>query len=76
MDDDEDDAFIVRSTIDLGRNLGLNVVAEGVETEAVWEELGELGCDYAQGWFLGRPMPAAELAEWLFIYGARAQEAS
>jgi len=76
MDDDEDDAFIVRSTIDLGRNLGLNVVAEGVETEAVWEELGELGCDYAQGWFLGRPMPAADLAEWLFTYGARAQEAS
>ena len=65
MDADEDDAFIVRSTIDLGRNLGLNVVAEGVETEAVWDELGELGCDYAQGWFLGRPMPAAELAEWL-----------
>jgi len=76
MDDDEDDAFIVRSTIDLGRNLGLNVVAEGVETEAVWEELSELGCDYAQGWFLGRPMPAADLAEWLFTYGARAREAS
>ncbi len=65
MDSDEDDAFIVRSTIDLGRNLGLNVVAEGVETETVWDELAELGCDYAQGWFLGRPMPAAELAEWL-----------
>ncbi|HKN94939.1 MAG TPA: EAL domain-containing protein [Thermoleophilaceae bacterium] len=72
MDDDEDDAFIVRSTIDLGRNLGLNVVAEGVETEAVWDELAELGCDYAQGWFLGRPMPAAELAEWLRAH--RAQE--
>ena len=68
MDADEDDAFIVRSTIDLGRNLGLNVVAEGVETEEVWDELGELGCDYAQGWFLGRPMPAAELAEWLLSH--------
>jgi len=65
MADDEDDAFIVRSTIDLGRNLGLSVVAEGVETEAVWNELSELGCDYAQGWFLGRPMPAADLGDWL-----------
>jgi diguanylate cyclase (GGDEF)-like protein len=75
MDDDEDDAFIVRSTIDLGRNLGLNVVAEGVETEAVWDELGELGCDYAQGWFLGRPMPAAELASWLSAQAAKASDA-
>jgi len=75
MDDDEDDAFIVRSTIDLARNLGLNVVAEGVETEAVWDELGELGCDYAQGWFLGRPMPAAELAEWMRSHGAQASDA-
>ena len=75
MDDDEDDAFIVRSTIDLGRNLGLNVVAEGVETEAVWDELGELGCDYAQGWFLGRPMPAAELADWMRSHAAQAPDA-
>ncbi len=34
---------------------GLSVVAEGVETEAVWDELGALGCDYAQGWYLGAP---------------------
>jgi diguanylate cyclase (GGDEF)-like protein len=74
MDSDEDDAFIVRSTIDLGRNLGLSVVAEGVETQAVWEELAELGCDYAQGWFLGRPMPAAELAGWLHSHAAQLAE--
>jgi diguanylate cyclase (GGDEF)-like protein len=74
MDDDEDDAFIVRSTIDLGRNLGLSVVAEGVETEAVWDELTELGCDYAQGWYLGRPMPAAELAAWLRANAAQATD--
>jgi diguanylate cyclase (GGDEF)-like protein len=74
MDNDEDDAFIVRSTIDLGRNLGLNVVAEGVETEAVWDELGALGCDYAQGWFLGRPMPAGELAGWLSSYAAKVEQ--
>ena len=71
MDADDDDAFIVRSTIDLGRNLGLNVVAEGVETEAVWDELNELGCHYAQGWFLGRPMPANELAAWLGEHAAQ-----
>jgi EAL domain-containing protein (putative c-di-GMP-specific phosphodiesterase class I) len=52
------DAVIVRSTIDLGHNLGLHVVAEGVENLATWEELAALGCDTAQGYHLGRPMPA------------------
>jgi EAL domain-containing protein (putative c-di-GMP-specific phosphodiesterase class I) len=43
-----------------------------VETEALWHELGELGCDYAQGWYLGRPMPAAELQAWMSEHsGAR-----
>ena len=65
MDSQDEDAFIVRSTIDLARNLGLHVVAEGVETREVWDELGELGCDYAQGWYLGRPMPASDLRDWL-----------
>jgi EAL domain-containing protein (putative c-di-GMP-specific phosphodiesterase class I) len=59
------DAFIVRSTIDLGRNLGLRVVAEGVETESVWNQLGELGCDIGQGYYLSRPVPATELTRWL-----------
>jgi diguanylate cyclase len=59
------DAVIVRSTIDLGHNLGLHVVAEGVENQATWEELAALGCDTAQGYHLGRPMPAAELERWL-----------
>jgi diguanylate cyclase (GGDEF)-like protein len=65
MTEDGDDAFIVRSTIDLGRNLGLQVVAEGVETEAVWDQLAQLGCDVAQGYYLSRPLPAATLTEWL-----------
>jgi EAL domain-containing protein (putative c-di-GMP-specific phosphodiesterase class I) len=56
---------IVRSTIDLGRNLGLQVVAEGVETERDWEELNQLGCTLAQGYYLSRPVPAAELTDWL-----------
>jgi diguanylate cyclase (GGDEF)-like protein len=65
MTEDGDDAFIVRSTIDLGRNLGLQVVAEGVETEAVWDQLAALGCDLAQGYYLTRPLPADELTAWL-----------
>jgi diguanylate cyclase (GGDEF)-like protein len=62
---DENDAAIVRSTIDLARNLGLGIVAEGVETEAIWQTLAELGCDVAQGHYLSHPLPAAELAAWL-----------
>ena len=65
MDEDEDDATIVRSTIDLGRNLGLDVVAEGVETEQVWNRLKALGCTAAQGYYLSRPIPAPELGAWL-----------
>jgi diguanylate cyclase (GGDEF)-like protein/PAS domain S-box-containing protein len=65
MDEDEDDATIVRSTIDLGRNLGLDVVAEGVENEQVWDRLRALGCTAAQGYYLSRPVPPAELEAWL-----------
>jgi diguanylate cyclase (GGDEF)-like protein/PAS domain S-box-containing protein len=65
MATDEDNATIVRSTIDLGRTLGLDVVAEGVETEEVWEVLTSLGCTSAQGYHLSRPVPAAELSDWL-----------
>jgi diguanylate cyclase len=59
------DAVIVRSTIDLGHNLGLRVVAEGVETQHAWDELAALGCDTAQGYLLGRPVPAPELEQQL-----------
>ena len=65
MDGNENDAVIVRSTIDLGRNLGLRVVAEGVETLQAWDRLVTLGCDVAQGYYLSRPTPADELTEWL-----------
>ena len=65
MDEDEDDATIVRSTIDLGRNLGLTVVAEGVESRSIWDRLRELGCTVAQGYFLTRPVPPEELTGWL-----------
>jgi len=71
MCQDEDDAVIVRSTIDLGRNLGLEVVAEGVETEEVWDLLKGLGCTLAQGYYLTPPLPAAEFVSWLSAWRAR-----
>jgi diguanylate cyclase (GGDEF)-like protein len=62
---DKDDAVIVQSTIDLGRNLGLNTVAEGVEDEATLSELSRLGCDFAQGYHMSRPISSADLGKWL-----------
>jgi diguanylate cyclase (GGDEF)-like protein len=59
------DAAIVSAVIDLGHNLGLSVVAEGVEDEATWDRLAALGCDVAQGYYMARPLPAAELDVWL-----------
>jgi diguanylate cyclase (GGDEF)-like protein/PAS domain S-box-containing protein len=65
MTEEADDVAIVRSTIDLGRNLGLDVVAEGVETQEIWDKLRELGCKTAQGYYLSRPVPPEKLAAWL-----------
>jgi diguanylate cyclase (GGDEF)-like protein len=65
MENDIGDTKIVRSTIDLGHNMGLRVVAEGIESEAVWRLLARMGCDQGQGYFMSRPMPAEQLAGWL-----------
>lgn len=65
MDANDDDAAIVRATIDLAHNLRKKVVAEGVETETIWNLLNLLGCDAAQGYFMARPMPADQLGHWL-----------
>ncbi len=73
MEGDEDDAKIVRSTIDLAHNLGLTVVAEGVENAAILAHLAELQCDEAQGYHLARPMPAAEMATFAARWAARAE---
>jgi EAL domain-containing protein (putative c-di-GMP-specific phosphodiesterase class I) len=62
MTGDADDAAIVRSTIELAHNLGLQLVAEGVENQETLELLAALGCDLAQGYHLARPIPADELA--------------
>ena len=60
-----DDFVIVRSTIDLGHNLGLNVVAEGVESQEVLRQLAAHGCDAAQGFFMSQAIRPAELACWV-----------
>jgi diguanylate cyclase (GGDEF)-like protein len=62
---DDDDAAIVRSTIDLAHNLGLEVVAEGVETDEALALLASLRCDMAQGYLFSRPLPALEVPGWL-----------
>ncbi len=61
---DDDSAAIVRSTIDLAHNLGLQVVAEGVETEQVGSVLTTLHCDAAQGYYFSPPLEAADVAKW------------
>jgi EAL domain-containing protein (putative c-di-GMP-specific phosphodiesterase class I) len=60
-----DISTIVRSTIELGHNLGLKVVAEGVEDVASWNMLQALGCDDAQGFFMSRPLEPQMLQKWM-----------
>ncbi|MEJ6004626.1 EAL domain-containing protein [Paucibacter sp. AS339] len=70
MESDVGDAKIVRSTIELAHNMGLSVVAEGVETGKAWKMLAELGCDEGQGYFIAKPMPQEQLAAWLQAWRA------
>ena len=65
VETDRDDAAIVRSTIDLGHNLGLKVVAEGIENEAIWRHLRQAGCDIGQGYFMSKPIPAGQISDWI-----------
>ncbi len=64
MLNNEDDEIIVRSIIDLAHNLGLTVVAEGVESKAIARRLQELNCDMLQGYYFSRPLPADQFAAW------------
>lgn len=64
MESDIQDAQIVRSTVELAHNLGLNVVAEGVESAKCWKLLSELQCDEIQGYFIARPMPSDDFVIW------------
>ncbi|MFI4978142.1 MAG: putative bifunctional diguanylate cyclase/phosphodiesterase [Solirubrobacterales bacterium] len=65
MTESEEDANIVRSTIQLGHSLNLAVVAEGVENPAHLRTLEQYGCDIAQGFYLGRPIPPEQIPDWL-----------
>ena len=62
---DDSDAVIVRSTIDLAHNLGLKVVAEGIENQDVYDIISILGCDHAQGYHIGHPLPVSDLEDWI-----------
>ena len=62
----DSDATIVNATIQLGHNLGLKVVAEGVENQQTFDTLRSMGCDLQQGYFIGRPMPPRAIGEWTF----------
>ncbi|MEU9981146.1 bifunctional diguanylate cyclase/phosphodiesterase [Streptomyces sp. NPDC050856] len=62
---DNEDAEIVRCTVDLAHSLGLLVVAEGVEDDETWERLRDLGCDAVQGWLVAAAMPPSETTAWL-----------
>ena len=64
IEHDQDDVTIVKSTIELGHNLGLKVVAEGIENKNTWNILKAMGCDYGQGYFMAKPMPANKLLDW------------
>lgn len=62
---DDNDAVIVRSTIDLAHNIGFKVVAEGVEDETTYNMLVKLGCDVAQGYYISRPLLPDDIEPWL-----------
>jgi diguanylate cyclase (GGDEF)-like protein len=76
MTRDPADRKIVRSTIDLAHNLGLTVVAEGVEDRATWDLLHALGCDEGQGYHIAKPMPEEAFAGWLSAWSAQQAEAA
>src|SRR6185312_14936004 len=68
-----DDAIIVRSTVDMAANLGLTVLAEGVESATAMEYLRSIGCQAGQGYFISKPLPADGIADWIEDWRARAQ---
>ena len=74
LPDKHQNAAIVRSIIDLAHNLGLEVVAEGVETTAALRWLREEGCERAQGYYLSKPIPSDEFESWLRNWQERAAE--
>ncbi len=70
MDGDSGDEAVFRAIVSLGKGFGMDVVAEGVETEAQWRAVQKLGCDEAQGYYLCRPVPAEEASRLLALQAA------
>jgi EAL domain-containing protein (putative c-di-GMP-specific phosphodiesterase class I) len=70
MDKNQRDRVIVQKTIEMGHELGMHVIAEGVETKEQLDFLQLKGCDSAQGYFFSRPLPANEMVAWLHTYRA------
>lgn len=62
----DDDSAITNAAIQMAHGLGLDVVAEGIESETTWNHLQQMGCDYGQGFWIARPMPVEELLPWLY----------
>lgn len=71
LDSSPEDQMIVRSTIDLGHNLGVEIVAEGVESLETWRLLAHYGCDTAQGYFIAKPLPVDAIAAWAHEFDNR-----
>ncbi|PVZ19840.1 MULTISPECIES: bifunctional diguanylate cyclase/phosphodiesterase [unclassified Pseudomonas] len=69
-------AAITQAVVDLGRALGFEVTAEGIETAEQWEHLRDIGCQSGQGYYIGRPMPAADFEQWLARYGTSHRQSS
>jgi len=76
MASNRDNAVIVNSIVDLGHNLGLKTIAEGVEDVRIWRMLAERHCDFAQGFYMAKPMPAKEFARWLTNWRAASPDAT
>jgi len=74
--DDEQNKMIARAIIHLAHQVGLPVVAEGVETLDTWQELRSMGCERAQGFLIGKPLPAREVPAWLATWNQKARELS
>ncbi len=74
--EDEENMTIVRAIIHLAHQVRLPVVAEGVETRETWQQLRSMGCERAQGFLIGRPLPAREIPAWLASWNQRARELS
>lgn len=75
MIENENDTVIVKSTIDLGHNMGLRITAEGVEDKETLILLNQLGCDEIQGYFISRPLPISDFAGWVKEYEQKQIEA-